>query len=144
MPGSPKFWTIEALDPEDPTGCRTVNLRLSYAHTDGLAAKRLDAKYARIMLIPEVVKRPTMVLKGWKREGFEDAIIYVGRPGRDLRSPTIETPPPRDKVFLVFATPVNHSISDWRWEFSDENDPDAPEGVLSRCERVLWRTSQQS
>ena len=41
---SPKFWTIQALDPEDPTGCRTVNLRLPYAHTDGLAAKRLDAK----------------------------------------------------------------------------------------------------
>jgi hypothetical protein len=85
-----------------------------------------------------------MVLKGWKREGYEDAVIYVGRPTRDFRSITIETPPPKDKVFMVFATHGNHFISDWRWEFSDENDPDAPEGMLSRCEKVLWPTSRQN
>ena len=141
MSSSLQFWTIEALDPDDPTGCRTVTLRLNYAHTHCSAAG-LDARFARMMLIPEVVRHPIMVLKGWKREGYEDAIIYVGRPPKDYRSTTIETPPPRDKVFMVFATPDNHSISDWRWEFSDENDPDAPEGMLSRCERVLWPTSQ--
>ena len=143
MSSSPQFWTIEALDPDDPTGCGTIILRLSYSHTHH-SATGMDARFARIMLIPEVVRHPIMVLKGWKREGYEDAVIYVGRPSKDYRSTTIETSPPKDKVFMVFATPRSHSISDWRWEFSDENDPNAPEGMLSRCERVLWPTSLQN
>jgi len=91
-----------------------------------------------MMLIPEVVKQPTIVLKGWNREGFEDALIYVGRPTKDFRSPSIETPPPKNQVFLVFVTPDNHVVSDWRWEMSDENDPNLPQDMQNRCEKVLW------
>jgi len=93
------------------------------------------------MLIPDVVLRPTMVLKGWKREGYENALIYVGRPDRDFRNTTIETPPPPGMVFLVFVTPDTFTISDWRWEFSDKNGPDAPED-LARCETILWPTKR--
>jgi len=53
MPDAPTFWTITALDPLDPSGCGTIALRLSYAHTDGLRLRRLDARFARIMLIPD-------------------------------------------------------------------------------------------
>ncbi len=144
MPKAPQSWTIEALDPWDPSGCSTITLKLSYAHTEGLRTRRLDARFARIMLIPEVVKQPTIVLKGWNREGFEDALIYVGRPARDYRSPSIETPPPKNQVFLVFVTPGERVISDWRWEMADENDPDLPENMATRCERVLWPTNPQS
>jgi hypothetical protein len=144
MPDAPKFWTIVALDPFDPSGAGHIELKLSYAHTDGLRLKRLDARYARMMLIPEVVQSPTMVLQGWRREGYEDALIYVGRPARDFRSPTIETPPPRNMVFLVFVTPETHFVSDWRWELADENDPNAPQQVRERCEVVLWPTNPPS
>jgi hypothetical protein len=144
MPVSPKFWTIDALDPSDPSGCGVITLKLSYGHTDGLRSKRLDARYSRIMLIPEVVRHPTMVLRGWKREGYEDALIFVGRPTKDFRSSSIETPPPKNMVFMVFATPATHVISDWRWEHADESNPDAPENLLDRCERVLWPTNPQN
>jgi len=102
----------------------------------------LEARYARMMLIPEVVKSPTMVLQGWKREGYEEALIYVGRPSKDFRSPTIETPPPKGMVFMVFVTPDTHTIADWRWEPADPNNPDSPEALFSRCERKLWPTNQ--
>ena len=144
MAKAPGFWTIEALDPVDATGCSVLPLRLSYAHTDGLRLARLDARYARIMLIPEVVRQPIMVLQGWRREGYEDALIYVGRPSKDFRSPTIETPPPKNMVFLVFVTPESRSIADWRWEPADPADPDAPENMLGRCGKVLWPTNRPS
>lgn len=144
MPEAPKFWTINALDPYDKSGCGTIELRLSYAHTEGLGRKRLDPRYARLMLVPEVVQCPTIVLKGWQREGYEDALIYVGKPSKDFRSPTIETPPPKGMVFLVFVTPHTYTISDWRWERADDSDPDLPENVSKRCERVLWPTSPQN
>ena len=144
MPATPKSWTIDALDPFDPSGCSVIALRLSYAHTDGLRMRRLDARYARIMLIPEVVRHPTIVLKGWKRDGYDEALIYVGRPAKDFRSPTIEVPPPPNKVFMVFVTPLGRQISDWRWEVADVSDPNIPTGMLERCERVLWPTNPQS
>ena len=103
MPKRAQYWTIEALDPFDASGCSTITLRLDCEHTDGLRMMNLDARYARIMLIPEVVRRPRIVLRGWRREGFEQGLIYVGRPERDYRSPTIETPPPKGMVFCVFS-----------------------------------------
>ena len=115
---SPKFWTLAALDPDDPTGFASHEVRLAQNHTESLLKHGLDAKFARLALVPEVLQSPMMVLRGWKRAGFDDALIYVGRPARDFRNAQIETPPPQGMVFLVFVTP-NGNISDWRWEKSD-------------------------
>ena len=79
-----------------------------------------------------------MILKGWEREGYQDALIYVGRPGRDFRNVGIEAPPPKNMLFMIFVTSTNHVISDWRWELSDETDPDSPKDLKKRCGSILW------
>lgn len=120
-----------------------IELKLHRGHPSGLATKGVEARFARILLIPEVVQHPIMVLKGWNREGFDDALIYVGKPSTDYRGIQIETPPPKSMLFLVFVTP-DYIISDWRWEKADPDDPFLPENMQNRCERVLWPTNPPS
>lgn len=138
MSGIPGFFELNALDPHDQTGCGVIKLKFQKAHLKGLMKKNLAAKYSRIQLIPEVVQHPIMVLKGWEREGYEDALIYVGRPRIDFRNVGIETSPPKNMLFMVFVTPTNHIISDWRWELSDETDPNSPKNLKKRCGSTLW------
>jgi hypothetical protein len=138
------FFEIEALNPYDESGCSTITLRLRRSHVLGAAEKGLAARFARVKLIPDAVKNPIMVLEGWKRDGYDKALIFVAKPVRDFRSPEIETPPPPGMLFLVFATPETYIISDWRWERADAEDPDVPEESLKRSERILWPTSRKT
>ena len=135
------FFTIQAFNPYDPSGCPPIALKLSKAHVLGTADRGLKARFARIKLIPEVVKDPIIVLEGWKREGYDKALIYVGKPNHDFRSPEIELPQPPGMLFLVFATPETYIISDWRWEVASAEDPNLPEESANRCEKVLWPTN---
>src|SRR5438876_126521 len=49
---APKYWTIPALDPHDPSGSSIVEYRLSNSHTEGLRQRNLPARYYRLKLVP--------------------------------------------------------------------------------------------
>jgi len=136
--GKPKYWTLPALDPFG-VGQARRELRLAQAHVDGLTRHGLKSRFYRLLLVREVLTNPRVVFQGWEREGFEQALCYVGSPSKDLRSESIETPPPPGMVFLVFVTPQG-TLSDWRWEKSAEDNPEFPENYRVRFRRIVWPT----
>ena len=86
----PEGWSIAAIGP-DPTEANTQATipfeRIDmYRRTGNLVAIR-DAT-----LIPQVLSEPTAIFKGWNREGFENALCYIGRPRARLVADNIEAP----------------------------------------------------
>jgi len=137
--GKPAKWTMEALNPygsNDP-----LEVWLPQAHVDGLTRKGLETRFARLLLVPEVLKNPEVVFQGLEREGQEEGLCYVGRPSRDFHSTTIEVPAPPGKVFLVFVE-RGGKVFEWRWEPSEDDEPAYPENYRERFGRVLWPTNQ--
>ena len=75
---------------------------------------------ARLVLVREVLEGGTGALyRGWSRPDKEDSFVYVGRPSRDFKSLSIETPAPKEMGFLVFVLP-DGTIDEWTWRQLDE------------------------
>ncbi len=128
-----KRWkfVIEAQSPDDPhatwrTGftVRTIELLISKGHTE---------KLARARLAEEVLQSPDSIIKGWGRDR-DDCLIYVGAPLQDYRSSSVETPPPKGMLFLVFVL-SDGTIDDWSWRPAEAGEPGMPEGMKGT---VLW------
>ncbi len=89
---------------------------------------------ARARLVQETLEGGTeFVFAGWGRNGTDGGFTYVGKPERDLRSLTVETPPPKNQVFLIFILD-DGTIDFWTWrEWSNGR----PVGVSGE---QLWPT----
>lgn len=136
----PRSWTLPAFNPHNPND-EPIEVWLDQAHIDGLTKRGLETRFARIQLIPEVLKSPRAIFQGLKREEQEDGLCYAGVPDVDHRNVSITVPPPKSMVFLVFITACN-KISDWRWEKCDKDALDCPENYRTRFEKILWPTQQ--
>lgn len=102
-------FTIEAQSPAGQIGtwqtgfaARTLEFLISKGHKE---------KLARARLVEGVLKTPETIIQGWGRDK-DDCLIYVGSPRQDFRSDSVETPPPRGMLFLVFVFP-DGTIDDW-------------------------------
>ncbi len=95
-----------------------------------------EKQSARLWLVADVLQGETRRLyEGWSRPGKDDdCYVYAGRPGRDFKSRTIETSPPKRMVFLIFVLP-DGSIDDWTWRPCTDSDADSPSGVNGR---LIW------
>ncbi len=105
--------TFEALDPNNLATFWEVGIPewLYRLHQH----KGNEKAIARIVLIDEVLgPRTVRLYRGWARSGKEDCFVYEGRPECDHKSLTIETPPPKEMVFLVFVLP-DGTIDEWTW-----------------------------
>lgn len=101
-----------------------------------------EKSLARLLLVEMVLQGGTVHLfEGWSREGKdEDCFVYVGSPGKDFKSLKIETPAPRNMLFLIFVLPGG-TIDDWTWrprsqEQGKENLPSDING------RLIWSLNQ--
>jgi hypothetical protein len=135
----PKQWTLSALDPRGIRKGDVWDVWLEQAHIDGLTRYGVSVRYYRLLLVEEVLSDPSVVFEGWEREGQDEGLCYVARPKRDFRSDCIEVPAPPGMVFLVFVT-SGGKISEWRWEKSDVDNPEFPEGYKTRFRRIVWPT----
>jgi hypothetical protein len=124
-------FTIEAQSPRDasqswPTGfsARALEFLISKGHKE---------KLARARLAEEVLRAPESIIEGWGREK-DDCWIYVGSPPHDFRSDSVETPPPKGMLFLVFVLP-DGTIDDWAWREARLDEPNLPEGMKGT---VIW------
>ncbi len=90
---------------------------------------------ARLVLVREVLEGGTIALyRGWPRLDKEDCFVYVGRPSRDYKSLTIDTPAPKGMGFLVFVLP-DGTIDEWTWRQLDEEGEHRPDGVKGE---LIW------
>lgn len=79
------------------------------------------AKFFRMLLVKEVCETPLCIHKGWDRDGYEEATVYIGKPSKDLHSDTIELPAPPNMLFFVFVLP-DGTIDDWQWRICNEGE----------------------
>lgn len=124
-------FTVEAQSPEDPD--RTWITGFPERHLALLVSKGHKEKLAKARLAEEVLAQPESIIKGWGRDKA-DSWIYVGSPPHDFRSDSIETPPPKGMLFLVFVLP-DGTIDDWAWRHATADEPGLPEGMKGT---VIW------
>ena len=113
MPVRVEWWSVESLAP-DGDGIIDVLVPEGYLDSAGLSTrKRLDAD-----CIPDVLRRPTVIMDGLERAEFDLAHCYYGKPSYRWDGEQ-EVPPPKGKVFVVY---INYSdekganvVLDWEW-----------------------------
>lgn len=130
--------TFEAIDPNNLNGHWKTGIR--EADYKSIQIHGHEARQARILLVKQVLEGATqLIFRGWSRPDMEDSYVYAGRPDRDYKSLTIETPPPPEMVFLVFVLP-DGTIDDWNWRPStiQKGIPDGVNGEL------IWPATQNS
>lgn len=136
-----KRWpvTFEAIDPGEPDhGMWEVGIaewRLRLLRTRGHESKLAQLLLVRDILEPGGTER---IYEGWSRPDKDDCFVYVGRPVRNRKSLTIETPAPKNMLFLAFVLP-DGTIDDWSWRPCSVDDPTSPSGVTGT---LLWPKNQ--
>lgn len=131
-----------ALDPFGKSGVETWDIGLEQGQLDCLLQENGDVRdkvqLSRLVLAQEVAQNPIVVLQDLKRHETEESLCYCGRPSHDFRGLQIETPPPPGMVFCVYVTKTG-KMTRWKWEKSDQNDPDLPENSNhNRFGRIVW------
>jgi len=130
------LYTFQAIDPKDSSKTWEVGIPEQLFRL--LQNKGHEKAIARLVLVHEVLEGGTVELRGgWSRPGKEEGCyVYIGRPARDFKSLSIETPAPKNMAFLVFVLP-DGSIDEWTWRLLSEEkgEEDSPEGIKGD---VIW------
>ena len=132
-------FSVKALSPD---GNGTIDVGLPFGLVKALQRDGPGPRYSRMALVKEVCESPISIRRGWEREGYDDALIYIGQPGKDLRSNTIEVPPPPDMLFFVFVAP-DGTIEEWNWRRCSQEEAIANEKGLGLGE-LIWAKATQS
>jgi hypothetical protein len=128
------FYSWEARLPSKPdeetwsVGIHREKFQLLYSQNDTISL-------ARLVCVGQTLEDTRVIVEGWSRPGKDDCFVYIGRPTRDYRRPTIETPAPPGMLFVVFVLP-DGTIDYWRWRQQSEADPEVPQGIEGK---ILWR-----
>ena len=122
-------WKIEfdARLPSDPDR-QTWKVGIAAGLLQALQKHGHAVKQARILLVRDVLDDTREIFRGWSRPDTDECFVYAGQPDRDYRSPTIQVPPPKGMIFLVFVLP-DGTIDDWNWRPLRTDDPTTPEGI---------------
>ncbi len=97
-----------------------------------------SVKFVRTLLVKQVLDATTAIFAGWSSPDRDTCWVYVGEPTNDYRSATIEAPPQKERVFLVFVLP-DGTIDDWGWRAWRQDDHGLPEEVKGE---LVWRQTQ--
>jgi hypothetical protein len=126
-------WSIafDAQHPEDPT--RTWKIGIRKGFLEGLHARGHESRIATARLIQGCVLPPEVLIGGWGR-GKGDCLVYVGCPGHDFRTLSIECSPPPGRAFLVFVLP-DGTIDDWGWREVEKQGVAVPRDMKGT---IIW------
>jgi len=128
-------WLLQfrAIDPRNVSG--TWDVGVSERHYRYLQNHGHEKQIARLVLLQEVLEGGAVcIYKGWCRPEKEDCFVYEGRPTRDFKSLTIETPAPKAMAFLVFVLP-DGEIDEWTWRPLNEDAGNRPDGISGE---LIW------
>jgi hypothetical protein len=104
---------FDARSPRDPDHA-TWKVGIQERYFRVLQRQGHLAALARIICVGQTFESTLAIIQGWGRPDKEDCHVYVGRPPADFRSATIQLPPPRDQLFVVFVLP-DGTIDHWNW-----------------------------
>jgi hypothetical protein len=94
---------------------------------------------ARLLLVRDVLEGgTTSIYRGWSWPDKDECFVYEGRPSRDYKSLTIDTPAPKRMVFLVFVLP-DGAIDDWTWRPVAEEGENRPDGIAGE---LVWSVNR--
>ncbi len=131
------FIAFSARKPDDPEGSKW-EIGIQERRFRRLQEQGHTVPLGRILLVRDTLENTVSIIGGWSRPDKDDCFAYVGRPSRDFRGATIETPAPPGMLFVVFVLP-DGEIEHWTWRRQSEGDPDVPEGM---GEKVIWRQNK--
>ena len=124
---------FRAIDPKKLDGHWEVGV--SERHYRYLQNHGHEKQIARLVLVHEVLEGGTINLyKGWSRPEKEECFVYEGRPTRDFKSLTIETPAKGGMAFVVFVLP-DGEIDEWTWRLLTEDGGNRPDGITGE---LIW------
>lgn len=94
-------------------------------------------KFFDALILPDVLKAPSVIFKGLKREEQEGGMCYTGIPSYRYLDHKVTVPPHPEMVYAVFMN-SGFVIFEWRWEKSDPEKIAYPIDWINRFEEILW------
>jgi len=93
-------------------------------------------------IVPHILRHPTAVFEGLRRDEDEDRLgygwrCYCGRPVQSYRADGTEQNPYPGQVYLVFVNDERIAYN-WRWETADAEDFNLPMEYATRFARRLF------
>jgi hypothetical protein len=117
---------------------------LSVPLLENLERNGPSQKYWDVLLVPETLTNPMVVLEGLKRANFEHGLCYCSVPlQRPSEAGSIEVP--SQKVFCAYAIPSSsgftYTVMDWDWREVGPTGTGIPYRWQRDFERIVWPTS---
>ena len=116
-------------------GFGTLNLRITEREINQLQECGPERRWFDIAAAAEVLREPSVIFEGLKRDGFEHGLCYVGRP--KLYGQSWESDIQRGMVFAVYVN-CDHTVYEWRLEMEDADNPGYPVDWRTRFANRKW------
>jgi hypothetical protein len=134
-----QYLTLHAFDPG--TSRLTAQVQISYERMQSVGRRSLGHAKECGYIVPAILRKPTAVFEGLRREEDEDRRgvgwrCYCGLPDQAYRPDGTETAPYPNQVYLVFINDEGVAYN-WRWEKADPDDPSLPRDWKTRFKTRL-------
>jgi len=114
-----------------------VTFQVPSAFLQHLQRKGPVSKFFDAYLLAEVLSNPLHILRGLKREDYDEGLCYVAFPSKRYRGHEIELPPPPGLIFLVFVR-SDWVVMDWEWRKVDDEAPSYPTNWKVDFAEEVW------
>ena len=102
-----------SIQGKNPFGAGDVEFKISDKKIENTRYEP-DHKFCELVyVLALVMKEPSAIFRGLKREGYERGLCFSGKTSRYWRNRTTETPFPPGKVFCIYVDD-NGFIFEWR------------------------------
>lgn len=124
-----------------------IVIRVEFKTWDFLQKYRPN-EFLKLFTVREVLNNPNRIFSGLNRlySDTSDHLCFVGKPHswrRHIGKSEVVVPFPSNLVFLVFLN-ERKSISEFRAEEADREDPLSPENWENRYGELLWKKKKMN
>jgi hypothetical protein len=139
LPSRRDYITLLAIEPKD--GTLTCQVQVSFERMQAVGRRSMGHARECGFIVPMILKTPTAIFEGLRRDEDEDRWgygwrCYCGLPEQSFRLDGSAGPPYTGQVYLVFVNDERVAYN-WRWEKADADDPRLPIGYQTRFKQRL-------
>lgn len=134
-----KYITLLAVEPKD--GTLSCEVLVSFDRMQAVGRRSLGQAKECGYIVPIVLKKPSAIFEGLRRDEDEDRWgygwrCYCGVPEQSYASDGTSIPPYPGQVYLVFVNDDRVAYN-WRWEKADPDNLRLPVGYETRFKQRL-------
>lgn len=134
-----QYVILKAVEPRD--GTLSCEVQISFERMQAVGRRSLGHAKECGLIVPMILKTPTAIFEGLRRDEDEDRRgygwrCYCGVPEQSFRADGASAPPYRGQVYLVFVNDERVAYN-WRWEKADPEDLKLPIGYEHRFHQRL-------